>query len=57
MRKWKLAAGGVRKNEGDSDLRVRNMLNMWKVNTQGGRLVATALVPRVGTRKMVIATV
>lgn len=57
MRKWKLAAGGVRKNEGDSDLRIRNMLNMWKVNTQGGRLVATALVPRAGTRKMVIATV
>lgn len=45
MKKWKQARGGVRKKEGDSDLRIRNMLNMCKVNTQGGRLLTTALVP------------
>lgn len=36
LRKWKQDPGWVKKNEGDLDTRIRNMLNTWKVNTQGG---------------------
>lgn len=36
MRKWKQDPGWVKKNEGDLDTRIRNMLSTWKVNSQGG---------------------
>ena len=53
MQKWKQDPGRVKKNEGDLDMRIRNMLSTWKVNSEGGTAGDHSPSPRGGGAALV----